>query len=99
MGSDPRAVPPALLTGKVTPAGKTYTAGLLIDMPVREATVEDLRFDLAVRYRQWQAALRRVLVMRRELVRLGVTDPAVLGEPLFEIGPDPPAPHAGTDPA
>jgi hypothetical protein len=49
----------------------------------REAGSERVRGD--TQYRKWQEAMRRVRLMRAELVRLGVTDPAVLGGEVFTL--------------
>lgn len=45
----------------------------------------DDAFLARVRTRQWQAALRQCAVMRAELVRLGVTDPRILGPEVLEV--------------
>lgn len=39
----------------------------------------------AVRFKQWQKALRDMKVMRDELVRLGCTDPKILGGVIFTL--------------
>ena len=50
----------------------------------RKAVMESVRPTMDdIRYRQWQQAMWRVKVMRDELVRLGVTDPAILGSPVM----------------
>lgn len=46
---------------------------------------DDWQFFGRCRELQWLRAMRRVAAMRAALVSLGVTDPAVLGEPVPEL--------------
>jgi hypothetical protein len=42
-----------------------------------------------IRYKQWQQALKRIEIMRRRLIELGETDPAILGSAIITLRQQP----------